>query len=389
MTEEKWEQDHKDRTGANVRKIDSIYLTAITEASLIGATITNFNPDKPFSFADYPSTKYRIDKLIARMVADMQVVIVAGTKTEWAKSNFQNDLLAQSITGYNKATLEKARPKYFNNNEAARDAFINRKDSDGLNLSGRVWKYADQFKSEIEMGLDEGIRNGQPAAKMARDLRQFLQEPDRVYKRFQMNLKDSSGKPVLDSNGNTIPIKQQRRRYTDPVTGVVTWKVENPAYHPGSGVYKSSNKNAQRLTRTETNMAYRTANHIRIQQLDFVVGIHVEPSKSHKITDICDDLKGDYPKEFKYVGWHPQCICPVTNILKTIEELNADNQKILAGEPTDGQSVNQVTEVPPNFTKWVETNTKRIQNAKNVPYFITDNFVEGDPTQGLKHKGRQ
>lgn len=81
-------------------------------------------------------------------------------------------------------------------------------------------------------------------------------------------------------------------------------------FHPGRGVYRSSYKNARRLAATETNIAYMTADYERWQQLDFVVGIEIKLSNNHTLngvpfTDICDDLKGRYPKDFKFTGWHP------------------------------------------------------------------------------------
>ena len=88
------------------------------------------------------------------------------------------------------------------------------------------------------------------------------------------------------------------------------------AYHPGRGVYRSSYRNALRLTATENNMAYRTADHLRWQQQPFVVGIEIKLSNNHtckgvigRFVDICDDRAGVYPKDFKFVGWHPHCRC--------------------------------------------------------------------------------
>ena len=39
------------------------------------------------------------------------------------------------------------------------------------------------------------------------------------------------------------------------------------------GVYRSSYNNARRLAATETNIAYRTADHLRWQQMDFVISL--------------------------------------------------------------------------------------------------------------------
>lgn len=150
------------------------------------------------------------------------------------------------------------------------------------------------------------------------------------------------------------------------------------AYHPGQGVYRSSYKNARRLAATETNIAYRTSDHLRWQQLDFVVGIEIHLSGNHTLNgkpfhDICDELAGKYPKDFKFTGWHPLCRCFVTSILKTPEEMAADTQKTLNGEQTDGESVNRVRDVPQAFNEWLTENEERLSRASSVPYFLEDN----------------
>jgi len=106
-----------------------------------------------------------------------------------------------------------------------------------------------------------------------------------------------------------------------------------------------------------------------------VVGIRVECSKTnHPVPDICDDLEGDYPKDFKFVGWHPHCRCHVVTILKNDTEVNADIDRILAGEAPTDTSVNTVTALPSNFTKWVDNNKERAKTSYSIPYFVTDNI---------------
>ena len=97
--------------------------------------------------------------------------------------------------------------------------------------------------------------------------------------------------------------------------------------------------------------------------------------KPHPFYDICDELKGKYPKDFKFTGWHPHCRCIATTILKTKEEMDADDEAILRGEePTDPDtSENAVTELPDNFKQWMESNEERIARAKSKPYFLQDN----------------
>lgn len=71
-----------------------------------------------------------------------------------------------------------------------------------------------------------------------------------------------------------------------------------------------------RVARTETNLAYRRADHDPWQQMDFVLGQKIQLSHSHPKKDICDKLQGDYPAEFVFDGWHPQCFCFVTPRLR-------------------------------------------------------------------------
>ena len=248
--------------------------------------------------------------------------------------------------------------RYFSTNGAALDAFLARKEN-GLNLSDRVWRYTEAFKNEIELGLDVGIRNGLSADEMSRELRQWLQHPDMLFRR------------VRDEHGQ---LKLSQRA---------------AAFHPGKGVYRSSYKNARRLAATETNIAYRTADHERWQQLDFVVGIRIVLSnnhtllgsdgKPHPFTDICDDLAGSYPKDFKFTGWHPLCRCHAVPILKTTDEINRDNQAILQGGESSEQSVNTVSNVPEKFNAWVDNNKERAKGWSNMPYFIRQNpqYVQG------------
>lgn len=150
------------------------------------------------------------------------------------------------------------------------------------------------------------------------------------------------------------------------------------AYHPGQGVYRSSYKNARRLAATETNIAYRTSDHLRWQQMDFVVGIEIHLSNNHTLNgkpfhDICDDLAGKYPKDFKFTGWHPHCRCFATSILKTPEEIEEDTRRIMNGEGTTNKSVNSIRELPKVFTDWAEKNEERAKQGRSLPYFIQDN----------------
>lgn len=345
-----WEAEHNARTVLYSKQVETIYATACQEAANIGATISGFNADKPFTFADYPLTQNRIEKLTSGLGSSVEAVIVNGITAEWKESNFKSDELAKSILGYayKGKDFKKVEQyqKYFNNNDKALAAFIARKDA-GLALSDKVWFYTSKFKNEIELGLDLGLRSGKSAAEMARDLKQYLKEPDKLFRR------------VKDQHGILHLSKAAKN------------------YHPSQGVYRSSYKNALRLSITETNMAYRAAEHERLQQLDFIVGIEVQVSKNnHPVNDICDNLKGLYPKDFKFVGWHPHCRCHTITILKTDKEILADDKLIAAGGEPSPDSVNKIDTPPAGWHDWLDTNKERIATAKEkgtLPYFLKDN----------------
>ena len=141
-----------------------------------------------------------------------------------------------------------------------------------------------------------------------------------------------------------------------------------------------------RLTRSEINMAYRQSDMERMQQFDFIVGYEVKLSKSRPpdFYDICDELKGKYPKDFNFKGWHPQCLCHVITINLTNEELNELERREFSGKDTgDIKSKNTVTSVPKGFKDWVVRNQQRAKGWKSQPYFIKDNFKGGSIQGGL------
>ena len=351
--ENKYDRRHLQFIQELLRQIDEIYKSATREAAAIGVSIGSFDTERPLDFKDYPLTARRVDRLVKQLGKALEVCMVNGVESEWTLANNKNNELAKRVFGKNVGRLTQAQyRRYFSNNDAAREAFVKRKEN-GLTLSDRVWKYTDEFKDEIEMGIDLGLRGGLSADQMARDLQQYLQHPDMLFRR------------VRDEHG----ILHLSKRAKD--------------YHPGRGVYRSSYKNARRLAATECNTAYRTADHERWQQMDFVVGqeIHLsgnhtckgKDGKPHEFEDMCDKLQGRYPKDFKFTGWHPHCRCYATSILKTNDEIAEDTRKMLAGEAVDGESVNRVDDVPEGFKTWVNENEGRMEKAKTLPGFLREN----------------
>ena len=96
------------------------------------------------------------------------------------------------------------------------------------------------------------------------------------------------------------------------------------------------------------------------------------------LVDICDELQGRYPKDFKFTGWHPHCRCRAITILKTEEELARDTERMLRGEPPlpYHTSENAVNDMPEGFRDWMAANADRIKRGQqrgSLPYFVRDN----------------
>lgn len=347
----KYDEQHSKRLASIERKIKAAYKKAAEDASKL-ATAPHLSSKKTYKLDDYPQAKKQADKILEELQQSVETIIVNGIESEWTLANNKNNELSQLVFGDNVGKLpEEQYQRYFSNNHEALQAFIARKQA-GLNLSDRVWKYTGAFKDEIETAIDLGIRSGKSAAEISRDVRSYLQNPDKLFRR----VKDEYGKLHLSKAAK--------------------------AYHPGTGVYRSSYMNARRLAVTETNIAYRTADYIRQQQLDFIVGIRIVLSNNHNCKgvpagmffDICDSLQGNYPKDFKFTGWHPHCRCHVETILKTPEELEKDTERILAGRQTTNTSKNKIKDVPKAFKEWVKDNEDRILAAGDkLPYFLRDN----------------
>jgi hypothetical protein len=366
----KWEKQHRKDVAKYQRRITAIFDEAAQEAAKIGASIDAILPEgEIFSFDKFPLTKAKVDKVMNTLRKEMQATIVSGIRSEWTLANSMNDELCNVVFGDTKNNLSPAqRKRYYSTNGDAQTAFIDRKNN-GLNLSDNVWNYTNQFKSQIEAGLDVGIRNGQSAKAMTKDLKTYLKHPDKLFRR------------VRDIHGHLKASKAMA------------------IFHPGRGVYRSSYKNALRLTVTETNMAYRMADHQRHMQMDFIVGIRVVLSNNHPVPDICDELsapagsknrtgRGCYPKDFVFTGWHPFCRCHVETILKTDAELAEDAKRIREGkEPAaSNSSQNAVLDTPKEFKDWVRDNETRVATMRNKPYFVNDNKEYFDEALNTKSK---
>lgn len=312
-----------------VALVRQIYDVLNLEAAKMAESVGYNDDGDVFSFRNYPQLKDRLVKLQSRFVSDISGVIYSGTSREWRESNLIQDLVADKVLKTYGAKVDGKKYKiYYQTNSDALKAFQERKDR-GMNLSQKIWNQSENYKQELEYAISSAIQKGMSAVTLSKRVSKYLQD----FKSLQKDYKEKFGKSVDCHDCE----------------------------------YRSI-----RLARSEINLAYRTAEQKRWEQFDFVVGQEIKLSNNHTcnglpFTDICDDLKGKYPKDFKFTGWHPMCRCYVIPILKTEEEFWADE---------DLHSKNEIQDTPTQFNDWVRNNKERIKKAKEkgtLPYFVRDN----------------
>lgn len=346
LSVEQWETEHRRHVDEYINEIDELYEEATDELVSLGMSYS-YDPTSGKTFA-FSSEKLRgraANEIVSSLNSRLRSIIYAGIIGEWAFAN-------EKVDSWVKKLFSEPKEGYMLHNIAAMEAYQRRK-TYGHTLSDRVWNYAKQHQQQIELALSVGITEGRSASGVSRDVRHLLNNPDNLYRR------------VRDQYGNLVLSKAAQ------------------AYHPGQGVYRSSYQNAMRLARTEINGAYRESDYTRWNQLDFIVGVEIKPSKSHEAwlakdwiprfkksaiipEEICDTMAGRYPKDFKFIGWHPNCRCYAVPILAN-EGTNADWWE----DPT-----NEVTDVPEKFKKWVGDNSERIAVSEyegKTPYFLAEN----------------
>ncbi|MGV6947005.1 hypothetical protein [Sphingobacterium kyonggiense] len=335
-----FERRHLKNIKNNQAKINKAYQRAINK---IYASLPNVKTKGRFDIERISHLKRLVDNVLAEWHEEFLTIMVNGVHEAWNLSETKlDDILGQYTIG--NAISPLIQDALFSRNAEALEAFLDRKSgANGLDLSQRVWNYHNQFRFEIENNLAMGIQEGRSAAQMARDQKQYLVEPDKLFRR----VRDFSRKLILSKAAK--------------------------AYNPGQGVYRSSYKNALRMARTETNMAYRSADNDRYARSKVILGYEVRLSDRHPTFDICDHLKGKYPKDFKFVGWHPQCICFTVPVLPSAAEYDRFEEALLNGKSYDLKG--QIKDNP-QMEEYINKNIDRIKKYAKKPYWIKDNNLK-------------
>ena len=284
-----------------------------------------------------------VEKCVDRELDKLQSLLLTNLTAfnidAWKRSEMKNeDFISEYIKGM---AIDSVRKQgIFATNKDALSQLRKGVDVRGNNLSPMVWNLADQTKTQLEYYLQTGLSVGRSSSRISQDLRQILNEPDKRFRR----VKDKEGKLVMSQ-----PMKN---------------------YHPGQGIYRSSKMNALRLTATSTNMSYRTADYERWSKQDFILGIEIHRSANNRgPCKICDAMVGKYPKTFKFIGFHPFCICFATPI--TMEPDNFAD--FLLNDTVPQEQV--ITDIPKTAKDFVDENKNGVQSA----FWYKDNFSkEGD-----------
>lgn len=365
----------------NVRRL---YAAATDELLKLSAMKAPNGMSAAFSFSDSKRLSEQANAILRALYSGVYNEIKGGVIAEWENANKSCDALITSIFG-KKVKEDNHYARFFARNKESVDAFFKRKSEyGGLNLSQRVWKYVGDFKTEMEMALSVAMGEGKSAATISREVCKYLQRPDMMFRRFRVKTGEQD---IFDADGNIVGKESVygrvwKRKVVDAMTGNVSWQTVNlKDYSFGRGVYRSSYKNAMRLARTETNMAYRTADQERWKRLDFVIGYRVVLSDNHPEPDICNDLsakrgekgnRGVYPKDFVFKGWHPQCRCYVVPILADDKEFDKIQEAILNDEPIP-ENKSAIREPNRYFQDWWKSNKGRVAEAQSLPYWVKDN----------------
>lgn len=334
-----WDEIHRRNIERYSKQIDAILADLAAEAARLG--VFGKNSSGPFTFDKHPQLKKRFNLILEETLKGIGVIIFEGEGAEWELANSKNNDIVKTL--FKGANYEPP-GKYLQRNISALKAFQKQK-IDGLRLSDRVWGLKDQIVQEFEMGIDIGLLNGDSAEKIGRGLRRYLNEPEKLFRR----VRSERGSLHLSKNA--------------------------ASYHPGQGVYRSSRANALRLARTNTNMSYRLSDHERWQQLDFILGYEVKRSNNPYPCPVCEALKGKYPKNFIFIGWHPNCRCYAVAILAKMEEfIEQQLAAIESGKAPTYQGL--ITNAPDNFSKWLSNNSESLSRSYQngtYPHFLTIN----------------
>lgn len=274
----------------------AVQITQVREAIAAGKT---------FKWMDDPAAERQFQQMLDKLTRNVELLTTSGCNVGAqtgagaglaviAKAN-KHDLDQEDAKQQREQMAESLIDTH--TNTAGKKGFTSLTLDNGADrLSDRVWKLNQGAKQEMEIIIQNGIKQGKTADEIAKSVQGYLVNPTALY-----------------------------RRVRNKETGKLELSEAAKNYHPGQGVYRSAYQNAMRLARTEVNAAYMRAESAAYAKDPLVTAIKIQRSQNHTtklpngdvvpLHDICDELEGVYPKDFIFTLWHPNCYSADTQVL--------------------------------------------------------------------------
>ena len=347
------------------KRLGRLYSDYVKKFASLGYGEDVLEGDALFNFDNFPELKDRLNKIFNDYYQNSLLCYKSGMTDGVALAFSQDTDTLGAFTVLSDNAIRTVR-----DNAAATFISSRFKSAKGLSLSMSIWNYCQQTKSEFEMAMSnviaDGIKGGTSAEELGRKIRQYLNDPDMMYRRYHTV-------KVLKNGQKKDVVTWRRRRI---INGKVRF-VEEPLEKVGMGMYRSARKNAFRVARTEINAAYLRGHNERWRNEPFVIGQYIHVSPQHAIDDICNELEGRYPKDFIFASWHPQCMCTSDPIMIEGEERKEFYKRLMAGEDMSNYvSPLAVPDTPPAYKQYIEDNEDAIMRAfrgDKLAWHLADN----------------
>lgn len=285
----KYDKKYKQTQLRILKDLENIYGNLVDEL-VVAASLVGISDKEYFFFKNHPVLKKKADDAIKKLGSQLNLYINNQVSGVWALSNEKNDALIDQLF----ASRDKIAPARLKSpNLKGLESFKQSKIK-GLTLSDRVWNSNANLRAELESSLNAALEKGQGAKSLAKDIKKYLNKPDKRFRR------------VRDKFGDLAPSKNALQ------------------YSPGPGVYRSSQANALRLAKETINRAYRESDHLRWLQTPFIIGYKLRNSeRKSTVCSICAKMNGTIlPKSYKFIGLHVGCLCTAIAIMCSDEEFD-------------------------------------------------------------------
>ena len=324
--------------GKRLAEVDKLFQKHIAKIIKLYQSNQWINSDN-FSIDSNSTLKKEFEKITKQLSIELEDLINTSTKEQWISAQTTANKFVE--TYFNVSKLKKATQQIYRTENLQEFLKSQKSRLTRFKLSDRVWKYSKQFETQMQNAFELALLNGDSAQKLSRDIKQYLNEPEKLYRR----VRDVKGQLHLSKNAKL--------------------------YNPGQGVYRSAHKNALRLASSEINAYYKASENQRWQSMDFVIGFEVKRSNNKFDCDMCDSLVGKYPKSFQFVGWHPNCRCYQIPILKPMEMFTDELKGAVKEDYSHlGDFQKEITKMPANFENHLKEKAGIYKGYKVVPYWV-------------------